>query len=296
MRKCLISVLLCLPVGAQNTVAGAGYRNASPVLEAAPGQVLIVSLHGARARLSEPVPGTFTPATSLPRSAAGFSADLVRGEVRTPAGIYGVSQTACPAGIAACQPITNITLQIPFELAVNQFASVEVKEGGIVLAQLAVRGVWDKIHVISSCVESVVYYSLFGGETLDSCTAAVVRPMGGLNNPNIPARPGETLVAFAYGMGDADPSPIGRPFRAGRTKQPFVMRFAIAGGQVYWAQAPDAVVLITAGGTYQINFRVPPLPGDTPLPACGERGLYGNMRVSISGMHSTDTFELCVTQ
>ena len=291
MRLCALAVLACLPVCAQTVPAGAvagwGYRNTSPTLEAAPGQVLIVSLHGAQARLTQPVPGTPTPGTLLATTVAGFSAELVQGQRRTPVGIYGVSQT---------ETITNITLQIPFALAVHQLARLEFKEGSIVLAQLPVRGVSDKIHVITSCDESVIYYSVFGGENLDGCTAAVVRPRGGLNSPQLPFRSGETVVGFAYGMGDAEPSPLNVPFRAGFTKQSFIMRFAIAGGPVYWAETLPVASLTTSNGTYQFNFTVPPLPDDTPLPACNDRGLYGNMTVSISGLHSTDTFQLCVTR
>lgn len=287
---------LCAQMAPAGSVAGWGYRNSAPLMEAAPGQVLIVSLHGARARLSQPVPGTPEPGTLLATTVSGFSADLVQGANRIPAGIYGVSQTPCPVGTVPCEPVTNITLQVPFNLEAHEFASIEFKEGGILLAQVPVRGVTDKIHVITSCDQSVIYYSVFGGENLQECTAAVVRPRGGLNTPRLPARPGDELVGFAYGMGDADPSPLVTPFRGGLTKQPFIMRFAIAGGPVYWAQAPAAVALTLTNGTYQFYFTVPPIPDDRPLPACGDGGVYGNMTVSISGLHSTDTFELCVTR
>jgi hypothetical protein len=95
-------------------------------------------------------------------------------------------------------------------------------------------------------------------------------------------------------MGDAEPSPLSANFRGGLTRQPFVLRFALAGGPVYWAQPPDAVALTHANGTYQMYFTVPPLPPDVPVPACGDKGLYGNMTVTVSGLHSSDTFELCV--
>lgn len=299
MRIGFSALLFCASLWAQTapagSVAGWGYRNSASLMEAAPGQVLIVSLHGARARLSQPVPGTPVPGNQLATTVSGFSVDLVQGANRIPAGIHGVSQTPCPVGIA-CDPVTNVTLQVPFHLEANQFASLEFKEGGIVLAQLPLRGVTDKIHVITSCDQSVIYYSVFSGENLEECTAAVVRPRGGLNTPRRPARPGDELVGFAYGMGDSDPSPLVTPFRGGLTKQPFVMRFAIGGGPVYWAQAPAAVALTLTNGTYQFYFTVPPIPDDIPLPACGDRGVYGNMTVSVSGLHSTDTFDLCVSR
>jgi uncharacterized protein (TIGR03437 family) len=162
-----------------------------------------------------------------------------------------------------------------------------------VISQVSIHAVTDKIHIINSCDESVVYYSVFG-DAPQACTAAVVRPRGGLITPRNPVRPGEPLVAFAYGMGDADPSPVNAEFKPGLTKQPFVLRYAVAGGPAYWAQAPDGVALTVSNGTYQVHFTMPPLPENMPLPACGTGDLYGNMTVSIAGLHSTDTFELCV--
>jgi uncharacterized protein (TIGR03437 family) len=195
--------------------------------------------------------------------------------------------------------VTNITLQVPFELvstqALNSYAGLEFKEGDAVIAHLPIRAVSDKVHIINSCDESLVYYSVFGGENLEACTAAVVRPHGGLITPRNPVHPGEPLVAFAYGMGDANPSPADGEFRPGLTKQPFILRYAVAGGPAFWAQPPDGVALTTSSGNCEVHFTVPPLPDDRPLPACGELGLYGNVTVSISGMHSTDTFTLCVT-
>ncbi len=220
------------------------------------------------------------------------SVQLVQASRRTTASIYGVSQTPCA-------PVTKITLSVPFQLAstaVNSYAALEFKEGAVVVATIPVRAVPDNAHIITSCDESLVYYSVFGGENLTGCNPAVVRPRGGLITPYRAVRAGEPLVAFAYGLGDSTPpSPtVAGPFTTGLTKQRFVMRYLIAGGPVYWAQAPDGVSLTAANAIYQVHFTVPPLPDDTPLPPCGERGLYGNMKVTISGIHSSDTFELCV--
>lgn len=304
MRTCaLLASLLSLPLWAQTspttgTLAGTGYRNTSPVIEAAPGQVLIVSLYGAKARLTEPVSGRPVPPNLLATTVGGFSAQLVQSQTRTAVGIYGVTQSSCPSSAVPCEPVTNITLQVPFQLltsqASNSYAGLEFKEVDTVLVQFPVRPVSDKVHVISSCDESLIYYSVFGGENLTACTGAAVRPRGGLITPSNPVHPGEPLVAFAYGMGDATPSPLSVPFQAGLTKQPFILRYAPAGGPAYWAQAPDGVSLTASNGTYEIHFTVPPLPA-SPLPPCGQNGIYGNIKVSVSGMHSTDTFDLCVT-
>lgn len=304
MRRTLTLVLVALPLCAQitqtstATLAGSGYRNTSPIIEAAPGQVLVVSVQGAQARLMLPVAGAPQAPSLLATTVADFSAQLVHQRGRTPVGIYGVSQSGCPVSPVPCSPITNITLQIPFELvasqAANSFAGLELREGTRTLATIPVRPVADKVHIINSCDESLVYYSVFGGEQLTACTAAVVRPRGGLITLRNPVRPGESLVAFAYGMGDAIPSPAFQEFRPGITVQPFIMRYFVAGGPAYWAQAPDGVSLTDSKGDYQIHFTVPPLPSSPPLPACGALGVYGNVRVTVSGPHSTDSFDLCV--
>jgi len=299
MRTLLSIAAFALPIAAQTvSLAGLGYRLPSNAIEAAPGQVTIVSLHGIQTRLNEPVRGVFDPATSLLGTATGITAHLAQGSTRTPVSIFGISQTPCAPAAVPCMPVTNITLGVPFQLAstpVNNYAAMEFKEGAGVVAAIPVRAVPDRAHIITSCDESLVYYSVFGGEDLTGCNAAVVRPRDGLITPYRAAHPGEPLVAFAYGLGDATPSPIANgAFTTGVTKQPFVLRYSIAGGPVYWAQAPDGVSVTAVNGVYQVHFTVPPLPEDTPLPACGERGVYGNMKVAISGIHSSDTFELCV--
>lgn len=95
-------------------------------------------------------------------------------------------------------------------------------------------------------------------------------------------------------MGDTNPSPASGQFQPALTKQPFIIRWAVAGGPAFSAQAPEGVSLTTAGGNYQIHFTVPPMPDNAPLPACGQMGVYGNVTVSVSGLHSTDSFTLCV--
>src|SRR4051794_30569045 len=83
--------------------------HAASVIEAAPGQVMIVSLNGAKARLTGPVPGV--PAyPKLGRTVAGFSAQLVQARGRTPFWIFGVAQSDCVA--APCAPVTNTPLLI----------------------------------------------------------------------------------------------------------------------------------------------------------------------------------------
>lgn len=309
MRNILLTLLLTLDVSGQNTqpasgsLAGAGYRNTPPFIEATPGQVLIVSLNGAKTRLRGPVAGTPAPPNFIATSVAGFSAQLVQSQGRTSVGLFGVRQSECWVA-APCATVTDVTLQVPFELVAtgNGFAELEFKEGDGILARVPIRAVPDKVHIVNACDESLVYYSILGDPEADkrACTAAVTRPHGGgLITPTRPVRSGETLIAFAHGMGDVNPTPSGLSytgFQPGPTKQPFIIRHAVAGGPAFWAEAPAAVTLFSPNGNYQVNFVVPPIPDDRPLPACGNLGVYGNVTVTISGTYSSDKFELCVTK
>lgn len=60
--RTLLTFLLALPFTVlgqpAGTIAGFGYRNAPQAMEAAPGQVIIVSIHGAKARLDHPIYGS----------------------------------------------------------------------------------------------------------------------------------------------------------------------------------------------------------------------------------------------
>jgi uncharacterized protein (TIGR03437 family) len=308
MRTILLALVVCLVSLAQSPpqiLAGAGYRNPPAAIEAAPGQVLIVSVYGVSARLYQPVTGEPGPDGLFSQPVAGLSARLIELGQRVPARqpipvrIFAAGQTPCSSAAPGCAPITNLTLQVPFELpdfaAANGHAAIEVLESGRLVGNVPVLAVTDRPHIITSCDDTLAYYSVFGGEELTSCTAAVVKPRGGLIRPGRPVTPGEPLVAFAYGMGAFNPAP-GNPGNptAGLTKQHFTMRFSIAGGPAFWAQAPDGVSVSPANGVYQVHFTMPPLPATPALPPCGQGGLYGNVKVSIAGLHSSDEFELCL--
>ena len=81
--KLRLSSILILTVGmamAQTgiPVAGFGYRTPADRVTAAPGQVMIVSVFGAAARLAGPVFPVVGP-EGLPTTVSGFSVDFVQG-------------------------------------------------------------------------------------------------------------------------------------------------------------------------------------------------------------------------
>ena len=95
-------------------LAGAGYHVPSPSLDVAPGQLIVLHVHGVTTNIDSnlvPVPGQ----SGFPHNLNGISVDLLQGKTAgaTSLELRAAYQTHC---IDPCSPVTAITLQIPFEL------------------------------------------------------------------------------------------------------------------------------------------------------------------------------------
>src|SRR5579863_6932044 len=125
--RCTLALFAAMPAHAQSTtatnaiiLAGSGYSVPSPLLAAAPGQVMVLHVHGIATTLTANLAAISGP-DGYPYTLNGISVDLVQG---TPAAVTHLQlraayQTNC---IAPCSRVTGITLQIPFELETNAFA------------------------------------------------------------------------------------------------------------------------------------------------------------------------------
>src|SRR5689334_17323706 len=94
-------------------LAGDGYHTPSHSLDVAPGQVIVLHVHGVTAKIDSNV--VAVPCSSrFPRNLNGISVDLIQGKPATPTSLElrAAYQTHC---IDPCSPVTAITLQIPFE-------------------------------------------------------------------------------------------------------------------------------------------------------------------------------------
>src|SRR6266446_2838282 len=141
------------------TVAGFGYRTPSNLINAAPGQVMAVSVFGVPTRIPNPV---FPVAMNgLPTDVQGLSVTFVEGPISIPLPIRGVQQTSCPA-TGVCSPATTFTIQIPYELSLDSDAgaALEVRDGVMVVAEVVVPPVTDTIHVINTCDQTGTYPSI----------------------------------------------------------------------------------------------------------------------------------------
>jgi uncharacterized protein (TIGR03437 family) len=294
-------VALCLSAVAQPqtglSVAGFGYRKPANTITAAPGQVLTVSSFGILKRIPEPV---FPVATNgFPTEVEGVSVDIVQGPVTIQLQIRGIQQSACPT-LRACSPATTLTIQIPDELSVDGSAQpgLRIKEGGATVAEIEVNPVTDSLHVINTCDQTGIFLSLADGVPAGSCVPMVIHARGPLVSASAPARPGETLILWAYGLGAIE-HPISSTCCSTTDQlplavQPFNVSFSYTDAGRFplrrLSQAVPTYVGMVGAGLYQVHFVVPDAPAN--ISPCN-RG-SGNLRVLLSGPNSADGAEVCL--
>ena len=180
-------------------VAGFGYRKPANTITAAPGQVMIVSVFGIVTRFPDPV--VPPPSDGPPTAVQGITASFVQGPVTVQVQVRELQQSPCPAS-GACSPATSLTLQIPYELNPDSStqAVLKIKEGGAVAAEVVLNPVTDSVHVLGTCDQTGVFLSLAFGLPADACVPMVMHARGPLVGTSAPAKPGETLVLWAYGL------------------------------------------------------------------------------------------------
>ncbi|SPE24042.1 exported hypothetical protein [Candidatus Sulfopaludibacter sp. SbA3] len=295
---CLLAVFqFCILAQTGITVAGFGYRNPANTVTAAPGQVLTVSVYGVAARFASPV-APVAGINGYPTQIQGVSVDFVQGSLTVHLPIWGIQQTACPA-TGACSPATTFTFQIPYELdpASGDQAQLNVQENGATSAQVVLNPVTDSVHVINTCDQTGIFLSIAVGLPDGSCVPIVMHP-GGLVTPTSPAKPGETLVLWAYGLGAIDhpvPNPCcSSPDQLPLAAQPFNLSFSYLDAGAFPMRrlgvATPSYTGMTGAGLYQVQFVVPAAPAS--LSPCSGRS--GNLTVQVSGPASADTATICL--
>ena len=300
-------VLLCAAVGnAQNaiTLAGSGYSVPSPSLAVAPGQLIVLHVYGLTLRTSRIVA---TPTqTGWPRELSGISVDLVQGSPTqtTPLELRALYQGDC-AQRDSCSPLTGITLQIPFGIGPDRTASsfpvLRIKEDGRPVGGVILRPVSDNVHVMNTCDDTQIYISAAASVPGDRCFP-VVMGQSRMNSLYNVARGGEELAMWLYGLGAistqapiccSTPEELARPmqafqlnfdFRPNAPASPAVPGHGITGVPVF-----DAYI---GAGTYQVNFKLPPVPPG--LPPCDGDKIKSNLTVTVSGPASHDAAQICV--
>src|SRR5579883_613760 len=307
-----------------NSVSGAGYQFPAPV-KVAPGEIINFFVQGVGGTLTGPVTASGFP---LPTTLAGISASV------TPAGTNGTSpsyavpllavrpmRTCLSPSASPCGAYVALTAQIPFEIPtvppgfVAAPLSLVVAENGVPGSVFELNPVPDQIHGANACdVEA-------GGGPCDPKGAIVTHANGAPVSETTPAKPGEELVMYAFGLGATTPPvPTGQqPTVPAPVTQPVQLNFDYRPNAApsrslslppvcSTAPACPSTQPLFAGltpgfaGLYQINFVVPAPPPGTP--ACDATyppdvsrpplGIASNLTVSVIGANSFDGANLCV--
>lgn len=321
LKAVVVAVFVASYLSAQSGVAvvGAGYVGPNNVITVAPGQITTFFLSGVGVTL--PAPARMDArGPALPTSLGGFSATIRQTftNMLFSLPILSVKQTnicvANSTGFAGSGcTITSLTVQIPNGLAVPnplelnpffEFGATEliVSVDGVPSSTFALGPAATQIHMLTNCDGSPV--ANFGGLP---CTWQITHANGSMVAWYAPAKPGETVVAYAFGLGtagsqvvDGVPAPFGVSLPAGHFQLSYAYR---AGGPLPPIEAPaipesepahPVYVGLVGGfvGLYQINFVVPhPPPGTF---ACDGSTVFTNAAVSVQGTQSMDNASFCV--
>jgi len=205
---CLFPMSLGSLFGQGPTLAGTGYSDPS-IIRVAPGQITTLFVTGLKTILSlQPVKATNLP---LPTTLAGISVTLSEnGQQGSQIPLLSVQQMPIcnngdapspQSGVTADCLITAITVQIPFELVLppeGATAELAINEDGNASKGFRVLPVSANLHVLNGC-------DAFPPERLNTCGGVVTHGDGTPVTSDSPAKAGETVVIYAFGLGQTTP-------------------------------------------------------------------------------------------
>ncbi len=323
---------LFLPLRVEAQTAGAitevGYQAARPVM-VAPGQVVHLRLHGVTTAFNLP---QVTQGLPLSIFYNGMSVTLQRSgsaavETMPLLRLDGVSTCAFsldPNSFGASTPTPcgtdnsyDLWVQIPFDLVPNAPGSDQkctaltcnLQDAVLTLNEVSGQGlsirvlpVTDQVHILNSCTDNIGTVGIEGTSIYASyaCVPAITHGDNTWVTAANPAKPGEELIAYAFGLG-APPTSFditgGTPAGGIALAKPFTISFpgiaASAGGRL------DYVGLVGGNpGLYQVNFHVPSVPAAlAPCTTAGNSQLATNpfnITMSLMGTASLDQASFCV--
>ena len=277
-----------------------------PTVIVAPGQVTTLSVPGAPAKLSIGDGPAVVQASEvpLPTTLAGFSAVVNQEPNGTTENlpIFRVKQEGIcepPQQTPACV-LTLLTVQIPMDLRLSNF---QVGPQTVTYITVFVDG--DNIFSIYVALDPVNVHILTACDTvsgtrpteLSACNPLITRADGSLVGPfsgasTIPAKPGETLILYAWGLGLTQPAVSAgtvSPTQPAVAVHRFTLIFDYGCGTIQ--TATPAFIGLTPGqvGLYQVNFKVPPQVVCTTPPSNLYPGSGGNLTLLSDDWVSSDT-------
>jgi len=258
------------------SVVNLGYQTARTIV-VAPGQVLNLTLHGLTTSFDATQVANAFP---LPTNFNGLSVSLQQSGATTPILmplLNGSGVLSCNRGLAAflIQPANLVTcpfedatfdlvVQIPFELKPNlpgidngcttvpcqssiNDAVLTITEAAGTGASLRVFPVVDQIHILNSCTDNVSTVLLAGPSVYATyaCYPLITHADSTGVSPSKPAKPGEELIAWAFGLGRPDTAfttVSGTPAAGVPVSRPFTLSFTGVTAPGY--SSPDYVGLV----------------------------------------------------
>jgi hypothetical protein len=252
---------------------------------------------------------------------AGISVVIVQGQGTLYAPLFAVRQeNECPndGAIDATCLLTSVRVQIPFELAADIRLSdsrkviysspvqVRIEVDGRSGRPFALQPIPDNAHVLTNCDVS------WDTDTHSICSRSVYHADGTPADQKSPAKGGETVTIYAYGLGVPSPtvatgvaSPSGA-IVTGLLEHPRVVATlekdflnALSSTPRTFANSPagaDILPVVFAGlvpgqiGMYQLNVRLPSAVSSYP---CGGE-VRSNAVLSIATLQGSEVMALCV--
>lgn len=284
--------------------------------EVAPGQVVTLFFQGVKPLADGKLRSATADTAVLPTTLAGLSARITQLGADLPVPLFAVRQeNQCGSQpVAAACVLTSVKVQIPFELAldpqpasgISPPAQITLVEDGQTGRPVRLQPVVANAHVLTSC--DLVWDT----NPESTCNRAAYHADGRIVSASAPAKAGETVSVFAYGLGPVWPAGVtGKPApSAAQIEQSGVLRVwadirkeplnASPSAQKFFdAEAiskPGAAIQyagVAPGqiGLYQINVLVP--ASFQPILTCGAE-IRANASILVTTAQGSEVIPVCV--